>query len=71
CWVLPQRFSAPTLRSALCSLQLTCCWSRASGDCKGFARHVAVGGLTSRFRQFYNGQPIWEVDGNHVLRHPG
>lgn len=34
------------------------------------AAEITVDGVTSAYREFYNGRPIWRVDGVNQAQHP-
>lgn len=72
CWVLPREGSNCTLRYALYRLLLQG-WKRcqvlaAMGDA---ADGLVVGGLRPDYREFFNGRPIWKVEGQNYANHPG
>ncbi|KXX77148.1 hypothetical protein MMYC01_207562 [Madurella mycetomatis] len=67
CWVLPRESSNTPLRFALYML-LAQGFRRFQGMC---AVPLTVGGLTPRLRQFFNGRPVWRVNGANLVEHPG
>ncbi|KAL2255464.1 hypothetical protein VTK26DRAFT_3346 [Humicola hyalothermophila] len=68
CWVLPRASSNIPLRYALYVL-LAQGFRRYQGACA--AQALSVGGLTPRFRLFYNGLPVWRAEDRNLLEHPG
>ncbi|POR39747.1 Uncharacterized protein TPAR_00065 [Tolypocladium paradoxum] len=66
CWVIPRTGSYCTLRYGLYRL-LAQGWRRCQSETAG---QLTVGGLTADSREFYNGRPIWRVDGVKHGKHP-
>jgi hypothetical protein len=67
CWVIPRERSTCSLRYALHRFMvqgLRRCQSQIA------EASLAVGGLTQFGREFYTGQPIWQLDGKIFRNHP-
>ncbi len=71
CWVIPRTGSAVRIRDALYRLMAQGL-RRFQGMCAALSAKAApVGGLRPQSRMFYNGWPVWKVDGGSSLTHPG
>ncbi|KAK3363937.1 hypothetical protein B0T25DRAFT_470175 [Lasiosphaeria hispida] len=67
CWVIPRVNSYTTFREALYRL-LVQGLRRLQGN--RAQQHPTLGSFTSQLRQFYNGRPVWMVDGQYITEHP-